>query len=165
MVSSIKAMVEKNVALELFQNFTIKPCGDFCTILNKIKDNTFRAVVIFSQPVLASTFLKRAKLRGLVRLECTWVLGVMHAALAASHDDISPELPSEIIELKVSGRRNTSALFDNLMEDSIGLFGNGLTYLEKTNVSTHVLLKSGCHDDKENFGENIYRSVNFFCDP
>ena len=157
MVSSIKAMVEKNVALEIFQHFTIKLGGDFCTILNKIKENTFRAVVIFSQRVLASTFSKRANLRGLVHLECTWVLGVIQAAPAAGHYDVSPELPSEIIELKFSGRRNTSALFDNLMEDSIGLFRNGLTYLEETNASTQDLLKSGCHDDKENFGQNIYK--------
>ena len=60
----------------------------------------------------------------------------MHAAPAAGHDDVSPVMPSEIIELKFSGRRNTSELFDNLMEEySIGLFRNGLTYLGKTNVS------------------------------
>ena len=150
-------MVEKNVALEIFQHFTIKLGGDFCTTLNKIKGNTFRVVVIFSQPVLASTFLKRANLRGLVHMECTWVLGVIHAAPAVGPDDDPPELPSEIIVLKFSGRRNTSALFDNLMEDSIGLFRNGLTYLQKTNVSTQDLLKSSCHDDKENVGQNIYK--------
>lgn len=154
MASSIQAMVRKNGSSEMFLNFMINPGGDFCTILNKMKDNKFRAVVLFAQPALSSTFLNKAKLHGLVNLECTWIVGVMQGA---GDDDFSAGFPSEIIQLKFSGRRNTSASFDNLMEDSIGLFRNALTYLSKTNVSSKDLLKSGCNDDEEKFNKNVYK--------
>ena len=131
------------------QNFglsvTIKPGGNSLTILKIRKGIKVRALVLLSQPVLTTTFLKKAKLYGLINVNCTWILGVMQTAQVLDQSDLFLNLPSEIIELKFTGRHDAFVSFDYFMEDSIELFKKALKYLKTFNVS----------NQKNNFHQNL----------
>ena len=71
----------------------------------------------------------------------------MQAARYAGHDNYSQELPSEIIELKLTGQRDKFATFDYFMEDSISIFQNALKYLEKYNITSNSSIIYVCPDD------------------
>ena len=135
MASSIRSVLEKNGSPELLLNITIKPGGDSLTILKIMKDIKLRAVVLLSQPVLTSTFLKKAKLYGLINVNCTWILGVMQTAQFLGRSDLFLDLPSEIIELKFTGRHDAFVSFDYFMEDSVAIFQKALKHLKQFNVS------------------------------
>ena len=135
MASSIRSVMEENGSPELLLNVTIKPGGDSLTILKIRKGIKVRAVVLLSQPVLTSTFLKKAKLYGLLNVNCTWILVVMQTAQVLDQSDLFLEQPSEIIELKFTGRHDAFVSFDYFMEDSIAIFKKALKYLNTFNVS------------------------------
>ena len=156
MAANIRTMVEKDGPSELLLNFTIKPSGDSLAILNIIRDSKFRAVVLISQPVITSTFLKKAMLHGLINLNSTWILGVIQAAQFEGHENVSVELPNEIIEMKLIGQRDRFASFDYFMQDSISIFQNALKYMEKYNVNSRSPINFVCPDDDvDNFSKNL----------
>ena len=101
MASSIRSVMERNGSPELLLNVTIKPGIDSVTILKIMKDIKLRAVVLLSQPVLTSALLKKAKLDGLINVNCTWILGVMQTEQVLGHSDLFLDLPIEIIEIEV----------------------------------------------------------------
>ena len=150
-------MVEKNGQSELLLNFTINPGDNSLVILvNIMKNINFRAVVLLSQQELTSTLLKKAKLDGLIRQECTWILGVMPETEVADHNDFSMELPGEIIEIKLTGRHQPFLSFDYFMEDSIAIFQKALKYPEKRNFGSQRLIDYICHNDEvEQFGKYL----------
>ena len=121
-----------------------------------MKDIKFRAVVLLSQPVLASTLLMKAKLDGLIHQECTWILGVMQETEVEDNNNFSTELPGEIIEIKLTGRHHPFLTFDYFMEDSIAIFQKTLKYPEKDNFSSQRLIEYVCHNDEfEQFGKYL----------
>ena len=157
MASSIRAMLEKNAPSEVLLNFIIKP-GDnsLAILLNIMKEIKFRAVVLLSQPVVTSTLLNKAKLHGLIRQECTWILGVMQKTEVADHNNFGMELPGEIIEIKFTGRDHAFLSFDYFMEDSIAIFQKALKYPEKRNFGSQRLIDYICHNDEvEQFGKYL----------
>ena len=135
MASSIRSVMEENGSPELLLNVTIKAGGDSLTILKIMKDIKVSAVVLLSQPVLTTTFLKKAKLYGLINVNCTWILGVMQTAQFLGRSDLFLDLPSEIIELKFTGRHDAFVSFDYFMEDSVAIFQKALKHLKQFNVS------------------------------
>ena len=158
MASSIRSMLEKNGPSEVLLNFIIKPGDNSLAILvNIMKDIKFRAVVLLSQPVVTSTLLKKAKLHGLISIECTWILGVMQGTELSDHNNFSMELPGEIIEIKFTGRHHTFLSFDYFMEDAIAIFRKALKYPEKNNFSSQRLIDYViCHNDEvEQFGKYL----------
>ena len=151
MASSIRSVVEKNGSPKLLLNVAIKPGGDSITILKIMKDIKVRVVVLLSQPVRTSLLLKEAKLYGLINLNCTWILGVMQTAQVVDHSDPFLDLPSEIIELKLTGRHDAFVSFDYFMEDSIAIFQKALKHSKQIEVS----------NQKYNFYQNLFQVSQF----
>ena len=154
MASSIQSVMEKNGSPELLLNVAIKADGDSITILKIMKDSKVRTVVLLSQPVLTSALLSKAKLYGLINMNCTWILGVMQTAQVLDHSDPFLDLPSEIIELKFTGRHDAFVSFDYFMEDSIAIFQKALQHSKTFNVRSQ----------EHNFYQDFSKYVNLFCD-